>query len=219
MRNRHQAVQSFFKWALEEGEVTESPMRNMRPPQVPETPPPVLTDDQLKALLDSCRGPDFSDRRDAAIIRVLIDTGLRLAEIAGLQWSADPHESDVDFSTRGLHVMGKGRRPRTVPIGVKATQALDRYLRARRGHPAADLSWLWLGKKGQMTGSGIRQMLERRGELVGIKGLHPHQLRHTFAHQWLAGGRGGRRSHAPRRVEVAADGQPLRSQCCRRASA
>jgi site-specific recombinase XerD len=188
VRNRHQAVQAFFKWALEEGEITESPMRNMRPPQVPENPPPVLSDDQMRALLDSCRGSDFTDRRDAAITRVLIDTGLRLSEIANLSWNEDPNESDVEITGRVLHVLGKGRRPRSVPIGVKSAQALDRYVRARRGHASADLPWLWLGKKGRMTGSGIRQMLERRGESVGIKGLHPHQLRHTFAHAWLMNG-------------------------------
>ena len=95
---------------------------------------------------------------------------------------------DVDLETRTITVLGKGRRPRTVGLGVKSLQAVDRYLRARRSHDDFRLDAVWLGLRGPMTGSGVRQMLERRGDQAKIDGLHPHQLRHTFAHSWLAGG-------------------------------
>jgi integrase len=52
----------------------------------------------------------------------------------------------------------------------------------------ADLPWLWLGQNGRLTDTGLRMMLRRRGAQVGLPGLHPHQLRHTFAHEWLAQG-------------------------------
>jgi integrase len=67
-------------------------------------------------------------------------------------------------------------------------RALDRYLRERSAHPYAHTDALWLGERGPMGPSGISQMVRRRGAAVGIDGLHPHQFRHTFAHQWLAAG-------------------------------
>jgi integrase len=165
-------------------------MARMKPPSVPETPPPVLSDDQVRALLEACKGTTFEDRRDTAIVRMMIDTGLRLSEMVGLRWSDDLNESDVDLRARTCYVTGKGSRPRLVPFGVKAAQSIDRYLRVRRGHPYTELPSLWLGLKGGMTGSGLRQMLERRGIAAGIGGIHPHLLRHRFAHSWLAGGGG-----------------------------
>lgn len=188
VRNRYTGIQQFFKWALEEGEVAASPMRNMSAPTIPETPPPLLSDAQVKALLATCKGTTFADRRDRAIILVFIDSGLRLSELTNLSYSEDPNASDVDLTTRTLHVIGKGSRPRTVGLGAKPTQAVDRYVRVRRAHRYADLPALWLSPKGAMTGSGIRQVIERRGEQAGISGLHPHSLRHQFAHLWLRGG-------------------------------
>ena len=88
--NRYRGLQSFFKWAAEEGEVKTSPMANMKPPRIPENPPPVLREDDLKRLLATCEhSQDFESRRDAALIRVFIDTGARLSEVANLRWSPD----------------------------------------------------------------------------------------------------------------------------------
>ena len=85
-------------------------------------------------------------------------------------------------------VMGKGRRPRSVPFGNRAALALDRYLRVRARHKDAREPSLWLGLKGGLTPSGIAQLVGRRGRQAGIYGLHPHLFRHTFAHRWLAAG-------------------------------
>jgi integrase len=68
---------------------------------------------------------------------------------------------------------------------VKTTDALRRYLRVRRGLPTGVL---WLGRKGPLSDSGVRQMLERRGHDTGIDHLHPHRFRHTMAHRWLSAG-------------------------------
>ena len=62
--NRHRALNRFFGFLVEEGELTSNPMERMRPPKVPESPPPVLTEDQLRALLKTCGGKTFDDRRD-----------------------------------------------------------------------------------------------------------------------------------------------------------
>jgi site-specific recombinase XerD len=85
-------------------------------------------------------------------------------------------------------VMGKGRRPRNLPLGTRSTLALNRYLRMRPQHRLARLDALWLGHAGPMTRSGVAALVERRARDAGLDGLHPHSLRHAFAHSWLAGG-------------------------------
>lgn len=196
--NRYAGLRAFWKWAVSEGEVKTSPMAAMTPPKVVEQPVPVLTDEALKKLLATCAprsgpksatGRALEDLRDEAIIRVLIDTGARRAEIAGLRYHpADPARSDVDLDRDLFHVLGKGGRMRTLRIGAKTARALDRYLRARDRSRHAGEPWLWVGQKGRFTDFGIGQMVARRGEAAGLGKIHPHQLRHTFAHRWMAEG-------------------------------
>jgi integrase/recombinase XerC len=181
---RHRALRQFFNWLVDEGELDASPMQRMRAPIVPQQPTPVLSDEQLRRLLKSCEGKDFVPRRDMAILRLFIDCGLRLGEMASLQ------VDDIDLDHQVAVVLGKGRRVRVVAYGSKSTQALDRYLRARDRHAHAADKPLWLGEKSKpaMTTSGIFQMVRRRGRQAGIEDLHPHMFRHTFAHQWLKTG-------------------------------
>lgn len=178
----YRSLQQLFRWLDEDGEITRTPMEKMTAPTVPEQPVPVLTEDHLRKLLDSCRGNTFENRRDLAIIRLFIDTGMRAGELAGLD------VEDLDQEQSVANVMGKGGRGRACPYGAKTADALRRYLRARRSHPRTGLPSLWLGKKGPMTDSGVRQMIERRCLDAGIPHVHPHQFRHTFAHMWLADG-------------------------------
>jgi site-specific recombinase XerD len=182
VQTRYKCLRLFFTYLLEEGELTRHPMANMKPPLVPEVPVPVLQGAQLEALLKTCAGKDFAERRDQAILRLFIDTGMRRGEMAGLV------VDDVDFDQDVAVVLGKGRRPRSCPFGARTGQALDRYLRERNRRPEAALPWLWLGKKGRLSDSGILQVVRRRGEQAGLGQIHPHQLRHSFAHDWLAQG-------------------------------
>lgn len=180
--NRYRSLRRFYGWLEEEEEIPVSPMGKMKPPTVPEQPVPVLPDDALQRLLAACAGKDFEARRDTAIVMVLVDAGPRLAEVAGMR------VEDVDFDYDVVRVLGKGGRGRAIPFGRNAARALDRYLRVRGRHPRAELDWLWIGKKGRVTASGIRQLLGRRGRQAGIDGLHAHLFRHTFAHTWRAEG-------------------------------
>jgi integrase/recombinase XerC len=95
---------------------------------------------------------------------------------------------DLDFDYQISSVLGKGRRTRDLPSGRKTALALDRYLRARIQHRHSSLPSLWLGQRGQLTAWGVQQVIRRRGNQAGLPGLHPHQLRHTFCHQWRAEG-------------------------------
>jgi len=184
---RYRSLQQFFRWLTDEGEISANPMARMRPPKVPEQPVAVLSPDEQRRLLATCERRSFDDRRDAAIFRVFIDTGARLAEVAGLLVAS------LHLDEGLILVMGKGRRERWLPIGSRSVKALDRYLRERARHHASAEPELWLGKRGRMTPSGIAQMMQRRGHLAGVDDLHPHRFRHTFAHQWLAaqGSEGG----------------------------
>ena len=186
VNNRYRGLQAFFKWMLEEGEIQRSPMERMKPPQITQNPPEVLKKDQLVQLLATCdKGNEFEERRDAALLRSFIDTGARLAEITNLKID------DIDLEAGLLHVLGKGRRPRVLSIGKRTARALDRYLRIRSQHRDAASELLWLGRGGgqrgsAMTTSGIRQVVWRRAKEAGLGKVHPHQLRHSWAHDWLA---------------------------------
>lgn len=183
--NRYRAVQQWFAWMVEEDELAVSPLAKMRPPQVPEQQTEVLSVEQIRALLKACEGRDFVSRRDSAIVRLFADTGMRLSELAGMTLD------DLDLDSGTAAVLGKGRRPRACPFGAKTAQALDRYLRVRAAERGANsTNALWLSEKGRgaMLSGGIAQMLKRRGLAAGIAGLHPHQLRHSAVHAWLANG-------------------------------
>src|SRR6266508_4781563 len=126
--NRYRGLHAFFKWAVAEGDLAAGPMDGMRPPQLPEQPVGVVRAEHLTRLLRTCEGRDFTSRRDTAIILLLVDTGMRRAECVSMTLD------DVDLDQRIVWVLGKGRRPRALPIGRKTAQALDRYQRAREGH-------------------------------------------------------------------------------------
>jgi site-specific recombinase XerD len=95
---------------------------------------------------------------------------------------------DLGLDQRIVWVLGKGRRPRALPIGRKTAQALDRYLGVRDEHRLSHLPHLWVGRNGPMTPSGIYQVVHDRARAAGLPAMHPHQLRHAFATSWLAEG-------------------------------
>lgn len=190
--NAHQhfrSLKTMFNWLVDEEELDRSPMRTMKPPTVPEVEVPVIPDGDLKRLFATCKGKTYADRRDMALLMLLLDTGVRLSEVT------DRHVGDLDLDMKVLHVLGKGGRTRPVPFGNTCATALDRYLRAAAKHKGKPLEdddmWLWWGdrNKGQrLTIWGVGTMLKRRCAEAGIASLHPHQFRHTFAHQWKVNG-------------------------------
>lgn len=179
---RFRGLRRFCRWLLAEEEIPRDPMAGFEQPKPPEQPVPVLTDAELARLLKAASGADYDGRRNEAIVRVLLDTGVRISELAGMR------VEDVDWDHEVIHVVGKGRRPRAVPMGAKTVRALDKYLRIRKRHKHARLDPLWLGQRGGYTADGLATVLEVLAEQAGIDGWHAHRGRHTFAHQWLAAG-------------------------------
>lgn len=191
-----------FKWLIAEGErEAPSPMPRVREPKVTEKVKPILTEGQLSALLRTCQGTPvlegrqlsvFEQRRDEAIIRIFIDTGVRVSGIANVRVHRPGGESDVSLPRKTIRVVLKGGDEHLVPLGRKAAAALDRYMRARARQRHADSEWLWLGTAGRnpshFGSSGIQDMLERRGRAIGIPRLTPHWFRRSAAHMMLDAG-------------------------------
>jgi integrase len=193
------SLQQFYKWLEQEGLLVDEkgqPGRNpftsgMKQPKVPDSPMPVFTDDELTRLFKVTDGRDPVDRRDRTIIRLLLDTGVRIGELCGLQLD------HVDFSQKLIFVTGKASHARTVPFNAKAYTELRRWLLVRpeiegRSGDGGD-GPLFVGvhgrhKGGPLTDSGVRQMLDRRAEQAEVPGMHPHRFRHTTAHLWMANG-------------------------------
>jgi site-specific recombinase XerD len=183
VNNRHRGLQSFFKWMLAEDELDVNPMAKVKAPELKEVRPLVIvTPEQWAKLLRGAEGKDFVSRRDMAILRLFLDTPVRLSELAGMEIS------DVDFDQGCVKVLGKGGKYRNCPIGSKTEAVLDRYLRSRAEHRHAGAPWLWLGPRGRMTHSGIYQMVKDRAKAAGFPELHPHAFRATFAASWLRDG-------------------------------
>ena len=183
---QYRSLQQFFRWLAVEEDLP-SPMARLRPPKVIGKPVPFLTSVELSKLGRCCRGGSFEDRRDAAVLAVLLATGIRVSELAAIRYCCDdPDRSDVDLEGREIRVRGKRGRDRTVKISHEAARRLDRYLRVRPGHELAYRPELWLGvnNRGPLDRSGIYQLVVRRGEECGVR-LYPHRFRHHFSHTWL----------------------------------
>ena len=189
VHNRHRGLQRFFSWyagQLDDDATWRNPMGRMKPPRMERHEARVLTLDELRAILGACAGKGFEERRDEALVRMLFNTGVRRGEIAGLRYSpTDPADRAVDLARGRVRIVAttaKGRKERTAALDDRTIDALEKYLRARKQHPHAAEPWLWLGTRGRLTESGIAQAVRRRGQLAGIAGLHPHELRHAWMH-------------------------------------
>ncbi len=179
---RHRGLYRFCRWACDEGEITEHPMAGMKVPVPAIKPVPVLSDAQLAALIKACSGKEFHNRRDEAMVRLLLDCGLRVSELCALTVET------VDLDAGMTVVRGKGNKVRPVYMGARTVRAVDRYLRVRSGHRWSHLGALLLGQRGPLSPDGARDRIRALGEVAGIENLHPHQFRHTFAHDFLIAG-------------------------------
>jgi site-specific recombinase XerD len=183
-RSRQLGVRRFSAWLAAEGELDNDPLIGIKAPKLDGKLTTVLTDDELRRLVKACQGKSLRDRRDEAIIRLMMETGMRAGELIGMQ------TSDIDLP-RGLATVrrGKGGKGRVAPFGPQTATAIDRYVRARRTHRLADSGPLWVGGGGKTLGyQGLYKSLRERAEAAGINGFHIHLLRHTAATRWLRAG-------------------------------
>jgi site-specific recombinase XerD len=192
-RGRLTACKMFARWLVAVDELETDPFVDVRPPAVDTKVVQPLADEQVRAMLDDCKTtktttPEraYLNARDEAILRLMFETGLRAGEVVGLlkddvRWTDDPPFLTV--------TKAKSRRGRNVPFSPQAAQAVGAYLRARRRRSHAAAPEMWLGARGAaLTYAGLYDALVARAERAGVVGFHPHRMRHTAAHRWLAAG-------------------------------
>lgn len=191
VRQHLMTLKLFYDWLVDQDDIDVNPWAKIKRPAPPQVITKVLDADQVRALLATC-DKSILGIRDRAIISVMVDTGMRAAEVCGLEVSDVSVEQSCVIVRNGKGKARQGARMRVVPVSTATLLDLDRYNRVRvRQMPTGDA--LWLNRMGKpLTVTGLRLMLRRRAERVGIDRLHPHVLRHTFASEFrLAGGQEG----------------------------
>jgi integrase/recombinase XerC len=180
----------FYAWLGRQGLVSSNPVQDVRAPKAPKPLPKALSVDdsvQLAAYLNT-DGDPWLEARDAAIVELLYGCGLRVGELVGLDAAASTTARGwIDMQAGEAHVLGKGSKRRTVPVGRKAMEALVRWLAVREKSGRAPQPALFVGRHGtRLTAQAIWQRLKRRSLLAGLATpVHPHMLRHSFASHLL----------------------------------
>ena len=190
MARKTVAVRGFFAWAHDHGIIPMDPASTLMTPKIGSVLPTVLTEAQTEQLLakGGCETKRPLALRDAAILETLYATGVRVAELVGLDIA------DIDFTTHTLKVTGKGGKQRVVPFGLPAAKALEAWLRDGRPEVAAaddakGADALFLGARGKRIDQRVvRGIVHRSAAVAGVPDIAPHALRHTAATHMLDGG-------------------------------
>lgn len=183
------AIKGFHAFMAREGFAHANPTSVMHLPKKEERLPDLISIDAAEALLDQPFPQTVAGVRDRAALELLYGCGLRVSELTGLDLR------DLYLDEEFLRVFGKGSKERLVPILGSARRALGEYLDGPRAELAAHCRTsaktpaVFLNKNGgRLSRQSVHALCERYGRMVGIEGLHPHTLRHSFATHMLAGG-------------------------------
>jgi integrase/recombinase XerC len=184
------ALRSFYKYLVREQVILSNPAKGVSTPKVEKTLPTTLTVDEAFRLMESPKtiseksseGSKEKMRRDRAILELLYSSGLRVSELVGL----NSNQLDLDLGI--VRVMGKGRKERIIPVGAKAIEALEAYLK-ERGTPRGDGAIFVNSLGGRLTARSVGRLMKRYARHSGIfRKASPHSLRHTFATHLLDAG-------------------------------
>ncbi|MDQ1341958.1 MAG: integrase/recombinase XerC [Pseudomonadota bacterium] len=180
IQRRLSAVRSLCRFLIREGELAHEPAADVQAPKARKRLPTTLDADTMARLLEF-RSDERLGVRDKAIMELFYSSGLRLAELLGLDLT------DLDLRDRTVRVMGKGRKARIVPVGRQAAAALARWLQERAALAAVDETAVFVGVNGRRLGPRIVQ--KRIASWARLQGLpehvHPHMFRHSFASHLL----------------------------------
>lgn len=178
--NAHvRALRAFFNWAYKEGYTEEKLLENLKPPKPDYKVIEVLNDAEIARLLMVTK----NEPRNLAIITTMLDTGLRITE------TAEATLDGLDINTGYLKVMGKGRKERIVLVGLQTRKHLVRYLRSVESIRKPGNNRIFIaGHGGPLTKNALALVFARLKERSGVKRVHAHLLRHTFATRYLLAG-------------------------------
>jgi integrase/recombinase XerC len=183
IQRRLSAVRGFFEFLVRERRLKSNPAYDVRAPKAHRRLPETLDADQMARLLEVPAGDIFATR-DRAIMELLYSSGLRLAELVGLNLEG------LDLPDRTVRVLGKGNKTRIVPVGTEATQALTQWLKERAAIAKPDETALFVGRSGERLGrravqTRVAYWARRQGVSVRV---YPHLFRHSFASHILESG-------------------------------
>ncbi|NWG32424.1 MAG: tyrosine recombinase XerC [Rhodocyclaceae bacterium] len=172
------AWRAFYRWLARRGALAIDPCAGLRAPKRPRALPKALRPEQAGALLDAAAGDDALAVRDRAMFELFYSSGLRLAELVSLDV-----QGGLDLSAGEVTVTGKRGKTRTVPVGRKATKALEDWLDRRDTLAAADEPALFVSRRGRrLSARAVELRLTQWARKSGLgQHVHPHMLRHSFA--------------------------------------
>jgi integrase/recombinase XerC len=181
----------FYVWLGRQGLVSSNPVQDVRAPKAPKPLPKALSVDDAVQLAEyktpDEAGDPWLDCRDAALVELLYGCGLRVGELVGLDVQASAQAKGwIDFEAGEAHVLGKGSKRRSVPVGSKALEAMQAWVAVRDQGltPAtAEQTAMFIGRNGtRLTAQAVWQRLRQRSLKAGLSTpVHPHMLRHSFA--------------------------------------
>ncbi|MGP6172903.1 tyrosine recombinase XerC [Corynebacterium sp. A21] len=184
LARRTAAVRAFSTWAVKQGHVESDVAARLISPKVNRSLPHVLGERQAGELMGNASSADEPEfLRDSAMLELLYATGIRVAELCGLD------SGDVDLGRRTAKVLGKGNKERVVPFGGAAADALQQWLDHGRPEFSRGNDALFLGVRGgRIDPRQVRRVVTKAAEVTGVTGLSPHGLRHAAATHLLEGG-------------------------------
>ncbi|MCL5265967.1 MAG: tyrosine-type recombinase/integrase [Chloroflexi bacterium] len=184
IQSRVRALRSFFHWLKREGYAETHILEDLKVPKVQKNLVEILSEEEIRAILGAIDRNTANGARNYAIVWIFLDTGLRCSELTNLKYE------DTHIEEGYLRVLGKGNKERVVPVGANGQRIILRYRDHFRPQPnGAAINNFFLSLDGQpLTVNSVEQILGRLGKRAGVKRLHPHLLRHTFATRYLING-------------------------------
>jgi len=177
-------LRAFFSWLTKEEFIQQNPSTRLKPPKLDHKLITVLSDEEIRTIVNTFNPKQPSDARNQTIFMMLLDAGLRIGEIVRLQMD------DLHLDEGIIKVLGKGKKERFVPIGINSQRVLQRYLfRYRPKQNDSQNDYVFLSISGNpLTENSIKLMFARLAQRSGVKRLHAHLCRHTFATKFIING-------------------------------